>query len=122
MVVLWLTGRKPYLTCFNGFNGLISRISMLPMDGGHLLPERWTPCRSSNAANSPEFRKSSDAFLQAVSWFTIASVPPSSISFFTITINLLLGNLGAAIVEVANEGCPKLCSIFKGFFYFNGFF
>ncbi|KAL7585039.1 probable folate-biopterin transporter 7 [Lactuca sativa] len=50
------------------------------------------------------------AFLQAVSWFSIASLPPSSISFFTITINLLLGNLGASIVEVANDAVVAECA------------
>lgn len=43
------------------------------------------------------------AFLQAVSWLAIAFVPPSSSSFFLITLYLLLGNLGASIVEVAND-------------------
>ncbi|KAL4557544.1 hypothetical protein LXL04_035726 [Taraxacum kok-saghyz] len=50
------------------------------------------------------------AFLQAVSWFAIASIPPSSITFFTITINLLLGNLGAAIAEVANDAVVAECA------------
>ncbi|XP_059667449.1 probable folate-biopterin transporter 7 [Cornus florida] len=43
------------------------------------------------------------ALLQAVSWLAIALLPQSSMSFFTITIYLLLGNLGASIVEVAND-------------------
>uniref|UniRef100_A0A5B7BHH0 Putative folate-biopterin transporter 7 isoform X1 n=1 Tax=Davidia involucrata TaxID=16924 RepID=A0A5B7BHH0_DAVIN len=43
------------------------------------------------------------AFLQAVSWLGIAFLSPSSISFITITLYLLLGNLGASIVEVAND-------------------
>ncbi|KAK2977235.1 hypothetical protein RJ640_028440 [Escallonia rubra] len=43
------------------------------------------------------------AFLQAVSWLAIAFISPSSISFLTITLYLLLGNLGASIVEVAND-------------------
>lgn len=42
------------------------------------------------------------ALLQAVSWFFIA-LSPTSVSFFTITMFLLLGNLGASIVEVAND-------------------
>lgn len=43
------------------------------------------------------------AFLQAVSWLAIAYFSSSSISFFTITVYLLLGNLGASVVEVAND-------------------
>lgn len=43
------------------------------------------------------------AFLQALSWLAIAFVPTSSSSFLLITIYLLLGNLGASIVEVAND-------------------
>lgn len=43
------------------------------------------------------------AFLQAVSWIPIAIMSPSSISVFTISIYLLLGNLGASIAEVAND-------------------
>ncbi|CAA2953578.1 probable folate-biopterin transporter 7 [Olea europaea subsp. europaea] len=43
------------------------------------------------------------AFLQAVSWITIALFAKSGISFLSITIYLLLGNLGASIVEVAND-------------------
>ncbi|KAL2478396.1 putative folate-biopterin transporter 7 [Forsythia ovata] len=42
-------------------------------------------------------------FLQAVSWITIALFAKSGISFLSITIYLLLGNLGASIVEVAND-------------------
>ncbi|PHT55819.1 putative folate-biopterin transporter 7 [Capsicum baccatum] len=42
------------------------------------------------------------AFLQAVSWIAIF-LSPSNISFFTITLYLLLGNLGASVVEVAND-------------------
>ncbi|XP_052195974.1 probable folate-biopterin transporter 7 [Diospyros lotus] len=43
------------------------------------------------------------AFLQAVSWIAIASVSPSTMSFFTITLYLLLSNLGASVAEVAND-------------------
>lgn len=43
------------------------------------------------------------ALLQAVSWLAIAIISPSSISIFTITLYLLLGNLGASIAEVAND-------------------
>lgn len=43
------------------------------------------------------------AFLQAVSWLPIAIMSPSSISVFTISIYLLLSNLGASIAEVAND-------------------
>ncbi|XP_076954893.1 putative folate-biopterin transporter 7 [Bidens hawaiensis] len=49
------------------------------------------------------------ALLQAISWFAIASAPPSTISFFTITTYLLLGNLGASIVEVANDAVVTEC-------------
>ncbi|XP_019420127.1 PREDICTED: probable folate-biopterin transporter 7 isoform X2 [Lupinus angustifolius] len=42
------------------------------------------------------------AFLQALSWLVIAN-SPSTISIFTISIYLLLSNLGAAIAEVAND-------------------
>lgn len=49
------------------------------------------------------------ALLQAVSWLAIASLPSSSISFFTITVYLLLGNLGASIVEVANDAVVAEC-------------
>ncbi|XP_077234795.1 major facilitator superfamily protein [Tasmannia lanceolata] len=41
--------------------------------------------------------------LQAISWLSIALISPSTISIFTITLFLLLGNLGASIVEVAND-------------------
>ncbi|KAG6650355.1 probable folate-biopterin transporter 7 [Carya illinoinensis] len=43
------------------------------------------------------------ALLQAVSWLAIAIISPSSISIFTITVYLLLSNLGASIAEVAND-------------------
>lgn len=43
------------------------------------------------------------AVLQAVSWLAIAILPSSNISIFTITLYLLLSNLGASIVEVAND-------------------
>lgn len=43
------------------------------------------------------------ALLQAVSWLAIAYLSSSSISFFAITVYLLLGNLGASVVEVAND-------------------
>ncbi|KAK6163021.1 hypothetical protein DH2020_002862 [Rehmannia glutinosa] len=43
------------------------------------------------------------AFLQAVSWIAIAIFASSGISFLSITFYLLLGNLGAAIVEVADD-------------------
>ncbi|XP_047311218.1 probable folate-biopterin transporter 7 [Impatiens glandulifera] len=42
------------------------------------------------------------AILQSLSWLAIAFYP-SEASFSTITICLLLGNLGASIVEVAND-------------------
>ncbi|XP_072986712.1 probable folate-biopterin transporter 7 isoform X1 [Typha latifolia] len=43
------------------------------------------------------------ALLQAVSWLAIASLPGSSISVGILTLFLLLSNLGASIVEVAND-------------------
>ncbi|XP_073038783.1 probable folate-biopterin transporter 7 [Primulina eburnea] len=43
------------------------------------------------------------AFLQAVSWIVIAIFATPYSSFFSITVYLLLGNLGASIVEVAND-------------------
>lgn len=43
------------------------------------------------------------AFLQTLSWIAIACYSPSNLSFFMITLYLLLGNLGASIVEVAND-------------------
>ncbi|KAF1890623.1 hypothetical protein Lal_00013218 [Lupinus albus] len=42
------------------------------------------------------------AFLQVLSWLAIAN-SPSTMSIFTISIYLLLSNLGAAIAEVAND-------------------
>lgn len=42
-------------------------------------------------------------FLQAISWLAIALLPPLSISMLTVTFLLLLSNLGASIVEVAND-------------------
>ncbi|XP_004486501.1 probable folate-biopterin transporter 7 [Cicer arietinum] len=42
------------------------------------------------------------ALLQALSWLAIA-ISPSSISIFSISIYLLLSNLGASIAEVAND-------------------
>ncbi|KAK9289953.1 hypothetical protein L1049_008115 [Liquidambar formosana] len=42
-------------------------------------------------------------FLQAVSWIAIAMLSPASISIFNISLFLLLSNLGASIVEVAND-------------------
>ncbi|KAL5698832.1 hypothetical protein ACHQM5_029815 [Ranunculus cassubicifolius] len=41
--------------------------------------------------------------LQAVSWLSIAVLPPASVSIFTVTFLLLLSNLGASVVEVAND-------------------
>ncbi|CAH9109993.1 unnamed protein product, partial [Cuscuta europaea] len=43
------------------------------------------------------------AFLQALSWIILALLSYSTISFSTITIYLLLSNLGASVVEVAND-------------------
>ncbi|KAI9156708.1 hypothetical protein LWI28_010917 [Acer negundo] len=43
------------------------------------------------------------AMLQAVSWLAIAIFSKSDISIFTMTLYLLLSNLGASIVEVAND-------------------
>lgn len=43
------------------------------------------------------------ALLQSVSWLSIGLIPESSISILGITLFLLLGNLGASIVEVAND-------------------
>lgn len=43
------------------------------------------------------------ALLQGVSWLAVAFVPISNSSFVLITLYLLLGNLGASIVEVAND-------------------
>ncbi|CAJ1963047.1 unnamed protein product [Sphenostylis stenocarpa] len=42
------------------------------------------------------------ALLQALSWLMIA-ISPSNMSIFTISIYLLLSNLGASIAEVAND-------------------
>ncbi|ERM94812.1 hypothetical protein AMTRI_Chr03g144340 [Amborella trichopoda] len=42
-------------------------------------------------------------FLQAVSWLSIALLPDSSISILTLSLLLLLSNLGASIAEVAND-------------------
>ncbi|KAJ4959424.1 hypothetical protein NE237_026535 [Protea cynaroides] len=42
-------------------------------------------------------------FLQAVSWLAIALLPFSDVSIINISIFLVLGNLGASIVEVAND-------------------
>ncbi|KAK9671683.1 hypothetical protein RND81_12G047700 [Saponaria officinalis] len=43
------------------------------------------------------------AVLQAISWVAIAILSSSSISISTMTFYLLLGNLGAALAEVAND-------------------
>ncbi|CAN6564529.1 unnamed protein product [Malus baccata var. baccata] len=43
------------------------------------------------------------AVLQAVSWLAIAMLSESGISIGTITLYLLLSNLGASIAEVAND-------------------
>ncbi|XP_021282641.1 probable folate-biopterin transporter 7 isoform X2 [Herrania umbratica] len=43
------------------------------------------------------------AFLQAVSWLAIAILSQSNISILTMSLYLLLGNLGASIAEVAND-------------------
>ncbi|KAL8061925.1 hypothetical protein ABFX02_02G114300 [Erythranthe guttata] len=43
------------------------------------------------------------AFLQAISWMAIAIFATSGMSITSITFYLLLGNLGASIVEVAND-------------------
>ncbi|XWS64995.1 hypothetical protein CRYUN_Cryun05aG0052700 [Craigia yunnanensis] len=43
------------------------------------------------------------AFLQAVSWLAIAIFSQSNISIFTMSLYLLLSNLGASIAEVAND-------------------
>ncbi|XP_021816192.1 probable folate-biopterin transporter 7 [Prunus avium] len=43
------------------------------------------------------------AFLQAVSWLAIAILSESGISIGTMTLYLLLSNLGASIAEVAND-------------------
>ncbi|KAK6936491.1 Biopterin transporter family [Dillenia turbinata] len=43
------------------------------------------------------------AFLQAASWITIVILSKSGISILSLTIFLLLGNLGASIAEVAND-------------------
>ncbi|KAL4325468.1 hypothetical protein GQ457_11G005960 [Hibiscus cannabinus] len=42
-------------------------------------------------------------FLQALSWVTIAILSRSNISIFTMSLFLLLSNLGASISEVAND-------------------
>ncbi|KAL6001802.1 hypothetical protein ACLOJK_041780 [Asimina triloba] len=41
--------------------------------------------------------------LQVISWLCIALLPQSSLSIFTMSLFLLLSNLGASIVEVAND-------------------
>uniref|UniRef100_A0A6N2LUY7 Uncharacterized protein n=1 Tax=Salix viminalis TaxID=40686 RepID=A0A6N2LUY7_SALVM len=43
------------------------------------------------------------AFLQSVSWLAIAILSPSGISIITLSLCLLLSNLGASIAEVAND-------------------
>lgn len=43
------------------------------------------------------------ALLQVVSWLAVATLSPSSMSIYTISLFLLLGNLGASIAEVAND-------------------
>ncbi|XVF42819.1 hypothetical protein PTKIN_Ptkin01aG0395800 [Pterospermum kingtungense] len=43
------------------------------------------------------------ALLQAVSWLAIAIFSQSNISIFTLSLYLLLSNLGASIAEVAND-------------------
>ncbi|KAF5735296.1 hypothetical protein HS088_TW15G00798 [Tripterygium wilfordii] len=43
------------------------------------------------------------ALLQAVSWLAIAVLPTSGISISTMSLYLLLSNLGASIAEVAND-------------------
>ncbi|XVE62357.1 hypothetical protein DITRI_Ditri06bG0111800 [Diplodiscus trichospermus] len=43
------------------------------------------------------------AFLQAVSWLTIVLLSQSNISILTMSVYLLLNNLGASIAEVAND-------------------
>lgn len=43
------------------------------------------------------------AFLQALSWIAITIFATYGISFTSITFYLLIGNLGASIVEVAND-------------------
>ncbi|KAJ8762706.1 hypothetical protein K2173_012198 [Erythroxylum novogranatense] len=43
------------------------------------------------------------AFLQAFSWLAIAVLSRSNISIFSVTLYLLLSNLGASIAEVAND-------------------
>ncbi|GMI84571.1 hypothetical protein like AT1G64890 [Hibiscus trionum] len=43
------------------------------------------------------------AFLQALSWVTIAILSRSNISIFTMSLFLLLSNFGASIAEVAND-------------------
>uniref|UniRef100_A0A6P3YZ01 probable folate-biopterin transporter 7 n=1 Tax=Ziziphus jujuba TaxID=326968 RepID=A0A6P3YZ01_ZIZJJ len=43
------------------------------------------------------------AILQAASWIAIATLAQSSISISTLTLFLLLSNLGASIAEVAND-------------------
>lgn len=43
------------------------------------------------------------AILQAISWLAVALLSSSSISIFTLTFYLLMGNFGASIAEVAND-------------------
>ncbi|WOL04303.1 hypothetical protein Cni_G13024 [Canna indica] len=43
------------------------------------------------------------AILQAISWLAIATLPETYLSIVTLTLFLLLGNLGASIAEVAND-------------------
>lgn len=58
------------------------------------------------------------ALLQALSWIVLALLSYSTISFSTITVYLLLGNLGASVVEVANDALVaeigKQCSPSSG--------
>ncbi|KAA3487685.1 putative folate-biopterin transporter 7 isoform X1 [Gossypium australe] len=43
------------------------------------------------------------AFLQAISWLTIVILSQSNISIVTLSLYLLLSNLGASVAEVAND-------------------
>ncbi|TYH34322.1 hypothetical protein ES332_D13G121000v1 [Gossypium tomentosum] len=43
------------------------------------------------------------AFLQAMSWLTIVILSQSNISIVTLSLYLLLSNLGASVAEVAND-------------------
>uniref|UniRef100_A0A6N2LMW5 Major facilitator superfamily (MFS) profile domain-containing protein n=1 Tax=Salix viminalis TaxID=40686 RepID=A0A6N2LMW5_SALVM len=71
-------------------------INFFLKDGLHVDPSTLQLLQ--NSANLPMV-----AFLQSVSWLAIAILSPSGISIITLSLCLLLSNLGASIAEVAND-------------------